>query len=299
MYARRLHEDRRRARLDRLLGEFDLLAGLTEQEKAVVQRSWERGFAPAPSSSSHDPESAIKPHHTDSAISSQLPGASAPGPAVLSSDAIATAFILGRTAAQLGRLYALREDYAAELNPEARETLLEAYDSETAAIQQIGGPCGDIARLTGTLADADTDVIDARFESLAPATAYTETPRQVALTEQEGALWTSLFAAHPALSPTALHTATKTTRRMLTQASTVASTYARALNWPLADDHQACCDLLLLMGVPVLTANIPYEAEGLAAALANAGAVDYVGSEDSDVVVYGVRFCFPHHAGSS
>ncbi|WOO83868.1 putative flap endonuclease 1 [Vanrija pseudolonga] len=285
VYARRLHEDRRRARLDRLLVEFDLLAGLTAQEKAVVQRGWATGFAPSPSS--HDPAAAIKPHLESSTISSQLPGASAPGPAVLSPHAMVTAFVSGRTAAQLARLHALREDYAAELNPEARETLLEAYDSETAAIQQIGGPCGDIGRLTGTLADADTDVIDARFESLAPATAYSETPRQQALTDQEGEVWANLFATEPALSPAALRTATKTTRRMLTQASTVAGTYARALNWPLADDHQACCDLLLLMGVPVLTANIPYEAEGLAAALANAGAVDYVGSEDSDVVVYG------------
>jgi flap endonuclease-1 len=64
--------------------------------------------------------------------------------------------------------------------------------------------------------------------------------------------------------------------------------YQRALNMPSASDHDACRDLVVKMGVPVLEACIPYEAEGLAASLANAGLVDFVGSEDSDVLAYEV-----------
>ncbi|KAL1406344.1 hypothetical protein Q8F55_008043 [Vanrija albida] len=280
VYARRLHEGRRRERLDRLLVEYDLLAVLSAREKEVVRLGWERGSLESSDDPAIKPQPEGTPKRADGAV------AAAPG-TTMSPGAMLTALVIGRTAAQLARLDALRADYRSELNPEARETLLEAYDSETAAIEQIGGKCGEIARLTGTLADADTDVIDARFASLAPATVYSETPRQRALSDDEGAALDDLFAADPPLSPDALAAARSATRRIIAQASKVSSTYARALNWPLAEDHQACCDLLLRMGVPVLTANIPYEAEGLASALALAGAVDYVGSEDSDVVVYG------------
>ncbi|WVF65856.1 hypothetical protein IAT40_000593 [Kwoniella sp. CBS 6097] len=62
--------------------------------------------------------------------------------------------------------------------------------------------------------------------------------------------------------------------------------YERALNLPSAADHEDCKELLLTMGVPVLEAKIPYEAEGLASALARRGLVDFVGSEDSDVLAY-------------
>jgi hypothetical protein len=47
---------------------------------------------------------------------------------------------------------------------------------------------------------------------------------------------------------------------------------------------------LRVMGVPVLEAKIPFEAEGLAASLALSGLADYVGTEDSDVLAYKVSF---------
>jgi hypothetical protein len=42
------------------------------------------------------------------------------------------------------------------------------------------------------------------------------------------------------------------------------------------------------MGVPVIEAEPPFEAEGVASALAKRGLVDYVGTEDSDVIAYDV-----------
>jgi flap endonuclease-1 len=64
--------------------------------------------------------------------------------------------------------------------------------------------------------------------------------------------------------------------------------YDRALDMPTQQDHADCRELLMRMGVPVIHAEAPYEAEGLASALAREGLVDYVGTEDSDVIAYEV-----------
>ena len=64
--------------------------------------------------------------------------------------------------------------------------------------------------------------------------------------------------------------------------------YNRALSLPKTSDHDDCKELLVKMGVPVLEAAVPFEAEGLAASLARAGLVDFVATEDSDVLAYEV-----------
>jgi hypothetical protein len=64
----------------------------------------------------------------------------------------------------------------------------------------------------------------------------------------------------------------------------VKQVYERALAMPTPSDHDACMELVTRMGVPVIKAGIPYEAEGLAASLARSGLVDFVGTEDSDVI---------------
>lgn len=76
----------------------------------------------------------------------------------------------------------------------------------------------------------------------------------------------------------------------------VKQTYERALAMPSPSDHDACMELVARMGVPVIKAGIPYEAEGLAASMARSGLVDFVGTEDSDVLAYEVslRLHFLH-----
>lgn len=76
----------------------------------------------------------------------------------------------------------------------------------------------------------------------------------------------------------------------------VKRTYDRALAMPTPSDHDACMELVTRMGVPVIKAGIPYEAEGLASSLARAGLVDFVGTEDSDVLAYEVSL---HISGKS
>lgn len=68
--------------------------------------------------------------------------------------------------------------------------------------------------------------------------------------------------------------------------------YERRLAMPTSLDHDACMELVARMGIPVIKAAIPYEAEGLAASLARAGLVDFVGTEDSDVIAYEVCSLF-------
>jgi flap endonuclease-1 len=77
-------------------------------------------------------------------------------------------------------------------------------------------------------------------------------------------------------------------RDALSAATGVRGTYVSTLLPPSDEDHAMCRDLLERMGVPVLSAPAPFEAEGFASAMALRGAVDFVGTEDSDVIVYGV-----------
>lgn len=76
--------------------------------------------------------------------------------------------------------------------------------------------------------------------------------------------------------------------RLIRIAPEVKQSYERALAMPSPSDHDACMELVTRMGVPVIKAGIPYEAEGLAASMARSGLVDFVGTEDSDVLAYEV-----------
>jgi flap endonuclease-1 len=86
---------------------------------------------------------------------------------------------------------------------------------------------------------------------------------------------------------------------LIEAAPPVRDIYDRALFVPTAETHADCRDLLARLGVPVLMAEPPYEAEGLATSLALAGVVDWVGSEDSDVIPLGVSLTYSRAGGSS
>ncbi|EKD03472.1 5' flap endonuclease [Trichosporon asahii var. asahii CBS 8904] len=142
----------------------------------------------------------------------------------------------------------------------------------------------------GEAETADLDATDRRLLSIEPSTEYVETPRQEALSLDELELYSLLFDSGDApISPgDAVDLARQVLDGMIKRAATVRETYVGSLNVPQEKDHAACRELLHVMGVPIVIANIPYEAEGLASALVQRGQADFVGSEDSDVVVYGV-----------
>lgn len=146
--------------------------------------------------------------------------------------------------------------------------------------------------------DEETSVLDEALEQVVPEEAFTESKRQKELTEEEGRIINSFLARQDVAVDSAseveeIYTPDQTppmTRLegLIESTPEMKAVYQRALNMPTSSDHDACRDLVIKMGVPVLEARIPYEAEGLAASLANAGLVDFVGTEDSDVIAYGV-----------
>lgn len=75
---------------------------------------------------------------------------------------------------------------------------------------------------------------------------------------------------------------------LIDSAPPIRDIYNRALFMPSAETHADCRELLNRLGIPILLAEAPYEAEGLATSLALEGVVDWVGSEDSDVLALGV-----------
>jgi flap endonuclease-1 len=155
--------------------------------------------------------------------------------------------------------------------------------------------------------EEETSILDEALEQVVPEDAFRESRKQKELTEEEGQIIPSLLSGQVGImtkssgeeqeEPVEVEEIFTPDQRSpmsrlddLIQATPeVRAMYQRALNMPSPSDHDACRDLVIKMGVPVLEAEIPYEAEGLAASLANAGLVDFVGTEDSDVVAYEVR----------
>ncbi|KAK4686074.1 hypothetical protein P7C73_g4053, partial [Tremellales sp. Uapishka_1] len=164
--------------------------------------------------------------------------------------------------------------------------------------------------------------IDKKLEQSLGEDDYTESPRQMELTRKEGEIINS-FLSFPSstrstpsestlpsapsanisrLPPTGPspgrysifddipspppYTTLERLGILIDEAPAVYQIYERALSVPTMRDHEDCKELLSRMGIPILEAKIPFEAEGLASALALSGLVDYVGSEDSDVVAY-------------
>ncbi|WWD22585.1 hypothetical protein CI109_107078 [Kwoniella shandongensis] len=131
-----------------------------------------------------------------------------------------------------------------------------------------------------------------------------ETKRQAELTREEGEIInlalspTTSSAAYPTPPPTppsspspfpqlsAPHSPITRLDHLIDALPVVKEVYERALDVPSIADHEDCKTLLGVMGVPVIEAMIPYEAEGFAASLAKKGLVDFVGTEDSDVLAY-------------
>lgn len=145
--------------------------------------------------------------------------------------------------------------------------------------------------------EEETSVLDEALEQVVPEEAFRETKSQKELTEEEGKIIRDFLGESGVkddgeeleeIFPPDQRPPMTRLEDLIQVQPEVRQIYQRALNMPSASDHDACRDLVIKMGVPVLEAKIPYEAEGLAASLANAGLVDFVGTEDSDVLAYQV-----------
>jgi len=145
--------------------------------------------------------------------------------------------------------------------------------------------------------EEETSVLDEALEQVVPEEAFRESKAQKELTEEEGRIINKFLGTSPVKQINSemeevftpdQRPAMVRLEDLIEATPDVRAIYQRALNMPSPSDHDACRELVMKMGVPVLEARIPYEAEGLAASLANAGLVDFVGTEDSDVLAYEV-----------
>ena len=146
--------------------------------------------------------------------------------------------------------------------------------------------------------EEDSSLIDEKLQELVPTDHYTESPTQTALTIEEGKVIEAFLNPTDTSPPPSVgipegeapdvRTIKDRLDDIITRSPEIKGIYERALSLPTTKDHNDCKELLMKMGVPVLEAIAPYEAEGLAASMAKAGLVDYVGTEDSDVLAYEV-----------
>jgi flap endonuclease-1 len=149
--------------------------------------------------------------------------------------------------------------------------------------------------------EEETSVLDEALEQVVPEEAFRESKAQKELTDEEGRIINQFLGTNPfeeikeemeEIFTPDQRPAMSRLENLIEATPDVRAIYQRALNMPSPSDHDACRELVMKMGVPVLEAGIPYEAEGLAASLANAGLVDFVGTEDSDVLAYEVSIGF-------
>lgn len=121
-----------------------------------------------------------------------------------------------------------------------------------------------------------------------PSTTYTESPRQMTLTAEEELQLQDLVEAVSSGEDAQSRVVElgKELADLRDRSEVVSRTYRRGHSIPSKWELEECQQLMEVMGVPVILAHPPFEAEGLASAMALAGAADYVGTEDTDVLGY-------------
>lgn len=215
---------------------------------------------------------------------SSLATAAVSSTSALQTGSLAAAAAAGLPIVIINRLAAIVQEYRASSRPFARS---KAPDPTEAIAEQLSSlSLESSSQPTEPLGDkVDSAALD--FALRQNSTAYTESPLQTALTGAEGEIINRFLSQDIVARPMS---AVKEIEALISEAPTVKSIYERALAVPSVEQHEECQELLRVMGVPVLEAKIPFEAEGLAASLALSGLADYVGTEDSDVLAYKVGF---------
>ena len=207
-------------------------------------------------------------------------------------------------------------DHVAELETIAGESPDET-DGTAMTIMSEGDEVEEVV-------DTEESVVDNTLQEMGPTESFTESQVGTALSEKEGQIIQSFLLTLPRVRETSalIETPDMAAKReaswkelmpeavsdskaerlsegelsqhlddLMVETVNQQKSYAHRLALPSKHDHSDCRELLTMMGVPVLEAVAPYEAEGLASSLANSGLVDYVGTEDSDVLAYGVSPC--------
>lgn len=139
-----------------------------------------------------------------------------------------------------------------------------------------------------TEAHDQTEDVEIKRALVEPDGNYTESLRQMALTAEEELQLHDLaqLASSGVNTSSQIGDIAKDVEDLQNRARIVAKTYARGHSLPAKWEIEEIQQLMHVMGVPVILAHSPFEAEGLASAMALAGTVDFVGTEDTDVLAY-------------
>jgi flap endonuclease-1 len=289
--SRRSHEDERAERLAQWHEAFKEIEGLAEDEQMTVRAHFENQAKPT---------SISKPTTVEDRVAIQEKIESTTSLDMAEIDAS-----LDRITTMIDTVSDLQSEYLAKIssgvsrkNPQGLTDALKHVTELERLHEASGEPSQPRDIYRSPPEEEETSFLDEALEQVVPEEAFRESKRQKELTEEEGRIITSFLSRRDVDvgAPDGMEdiytpdqTPPMTRLEDLIQATPeMKSVYQRALNMPTPSDHGACRDLVIKMGVPVLEARIPYEAEGLAAALANAGLVDFVGTEDSDVIAYEV-----------
>lgn len=152
--------------------------------------------------------------------------------------------------------------------------LSELFESYQRSVAQIA------------ITSADPSSIPLRNEAekldLPLAQQYTNSKRQEALAEVEGAIWSDIRTKDVlALGDTIYRQLQRRTFALLEQSLAITESYDRRNNPPTAQTYDECKEILDALGVPWTVPDGPYEAEALASSLVVHGHADYVISEDT------------------
>lgn len=181
-------------------------------------------------------------------------------------------------------LTSLQDQLASESRPPQRKALRSKMQAAADVVIGRQVPASDVDI---ELIEEDDDLIE--VQPIEPSEEYSETPRQLQLTADENVMLEDAIRglAGDALDlPAELGRLHTSALDLAASAQSVAITYDTSLSTPSAEDHRQTRELLAVMGVPLLEAEPPYEAEGVASAMAVAGFVEFVGTEDTDVLAY-------------
>ncbi|KAJ9093604.1 hypothetical protein QFC19_008271 [Naganishia cerealis] len=168
------------------------------------------------------------------------------------------------------------------------ESSSEGVPIETASDMEAGAPVTDDA---STFLVTETDIIEdveIKRALVEPDREYTESPRQMTLTTEEALRLQDIAQAISSgdYEASQIMEFGKDFTDLKERARLVARTYERGHKIPSKWELEECQELMHVMGVPVILAHPPFEAEGLASAMALAGIADFVGTEDTDVLGY-------------
>jgi len=304
--ARRTHEEERAERLTQFRLAFEEFEGMSDVEKGIARSYWETAETDTakpkitkPVGSTQRATETSKSAKLNQAVSSSATasGLTAMLPVEEASEVIVKVASFIRTVSELVDSYRQSAKPYRSGPKETPEEVMEAID-HIRDLEVFEATLDEKPKLPEEEEDEDTSLIDEKIQEIVPTDYFTESPTQTALTTEEGKV-IEAFLHPPEPLPLPLvsvpevdspdqPTPMEQLDAIISKSPEVKDIYARALSLPTISDHNDCKELLVKMGVPVMEAMAPYEAEGLASSLAKAGLVDFVGTEDSDVLAYEV-----------